>query len=246
MWARAVVFSLAVLASGQAWSAEPLFKVEHGRPYIPPPPGTPTRSFDVEYDDTQPWRGGKAAFADLQARAFPERLTLVSVDETKHSIRITTTEQALSSFGLVPAEFFSLAAKAPELDCLTIFADVRVFGPPLEADDVPSTSKAGICPFAQEFNSYRQLIVEGLDGRGRRLFVSLSDDPRWYINETVGADGALQNTGMGRKAEASTYVSFRAPVDDRLKSLRVWQVDDKGKPFRLGDDVSWRNVREVK
>jgi|GEM_PF-5330518 len=246
MWARALALSLVVLASGPAWAAEPLFRVEGNRAYIPPPPGTPTRNFDVEYSDAQPWKGGKAAFEDLKWRAFPEPVTLVSVDEKKHAIRITTTEEALSNFGQVPAEFFSLAPKAPALDCEGVFAAVRVSGPPLEADDVPSIKKAGICPFAAEFNSSRQLIVEGLDKRGKRLFVALSDDPRWSINESIGADGKIQLEGMGRKAEPSTYVSFRAPIDERLKALRVWQVDDNGKPFRLGDDVRWENVRVVK
>lgn len=171
---RLLTLLLAVCAGSPAW-AEPLFRVESGRIFLPPLPDS-----QVTARDPGP----------------------------------------------------------PGQNCISVWASLSLDGKPLAADDQISIRRGDICPFASEIYPGRQLIVEGLDARKRRLFVTFADDPRWFIHESVGPGGDLKLEGMGRRNDSPIPLKFRVPVTDRLTRLRVWEIDEETKAHRLGE-IAW-------
>jgi hypothetical protein len=125
--------------------------------------------------------------------------------------------------------------------CLKAFIgfDIGKTGP---AKDDPIVRASDYCPAAEPVDPERELVVEGVDRRGRRLFVALSDDPRWHIYEGADAQGNIRLLRRGRDPDPSTYVDFRAPIDDRLARLLIWQVDEDAKG-RIIATIIWTPVK---
>lgn len=135
----------------------------------------------------------------------------------------------------------STTAPAAQAQCLKAFVefDVGKTGPP---KGQPIVRASDYCPDAEPVDPERKLVVEGVDRRGRRLFVALSDDPRWHIYEGADAQGNIRLLRRGRDPDPSTYVDFRAPIDDRLARLLIWQIDEhaKGTPIAT---IVWTPVK---
>ena len=233
--------ALALLAAGRV-SAEPLFQVWSERLYLPPPPGTPTSAYELRYPVAAVMPSDAAIASDLQARAFPERLVVDSINGHARTIRFTTTYQGANALHHSGGEVRQLEDDKPDPVCVDVFATVQLTGAPPKAEDEIIARAGAKCPFAEEIQPHRQLIVEGLDAKGQRLFAVVSVDPRWSIHESVAPDGKLSLEKMGREPADSTYVDFRAPIDARLKKLRVWQIDQTTlKPKAIGD-IPWTGV----
>lgn len=235
---------LAILLALVVWTpaqADPLIRVRNGQAFLPPAPGTPVSRYDLSYPADRPWKGDKAVAGDLAARVFPEPLKILRMDGAARTVRIETTRTGRASLDNAGAEIRALDAAKPEPDCVWVVAPLTLGkGRPDPAGEIVTRGGA-VCPFAARVYPHRELIVEGLDARGRRLFATVTDDPRWRIIESLDPDGRLKLEAMGRREEAAFSVKFRMPITDRLVRLRVWRLDDKSKASALGD-IPWTGV----
>ncbi|MGV8930261.1 MAG: hypothetical protein ACOH1E_10940 [Brevundimonas sp.] len=159
------------------------------------------------------------------------------------SASTTLEEPAVPLFGI---EFGRPLVYGPNhgtasLPCGRFFAPLRLTETAPAAADGISGSDGADCPFDMTLSSDRELIVEGLDRSGGRLFTTISADPRWSVQESIGQDGELGMESIGRSQVDSTYVTFTAPIDPGLVRLRIWQVDSDNVATPIGE-IPWVNV----
>lgn len=232
-----------------ATAAEALFRVDAGRIVIAPPPGTPVLPFEIRYPADPPWPGDAPVREQIAERSFPEVVTIRSIDPARRIVRVVTTYRAANALNQRDATVTRVGPDKADPLCSSVFAPFRLSAAAPPETLRPSATSGARCPDAAEVNPERQLIVEGLDRRARRLFAAVSDDPRWSISESIDPSGGLQLVSRGRKPAVSTYVMFRAPIDARLARLRIWQIDVPGGTragARAIGDIEWINVETGK
>ncbi len=224
--------ALALLSAMPLQAASPLLVRDGGDLLLPPPPDTPVYVYEVTWPDSGMWRkweSGEQAASDLRHDIRPQPFIVESIDEENHKLQVRTTaigRELLRHAGLTVVGPETGATRETCIDMFVRFT-IGASGPPLEEADVYRDRQ---CPLGEEIAPNRKLIIEGLDKRRHRLFVTASDDPRWGIYETVDENGKFKLLGMGRDEKKTTYVSFSAPpVGDRLTLLKIWQFDHKGK-----------------
>jgi hypothetical protein len=234
----AAALGLALIAAGGAAAAPlrlPLFG-DSGRMSVPAPAGTPMADYELVYpEEARPWIA-REAMDDLVGRAYPEPVTRLSAEKGARTLRVRTTPFGRSRFRNAGAEITALTAEVEDTNrCTTVWATPAQ--PGIGAGQI-KTRPNDPCPYAQEFLNDRELVVEGLDRRGRRLFLAKSFDSRWEVRETVDDQGAMRKLFEGRSPGVPIYLQFPAPVDERLNTLRVWQVDDRGVGHKVVD-IPW-------
>ncbi|MET0272664.1 MAG: hypothetical protein ABW360_06705 [Phenylobacterium sp.] len=241
-WAALALACLAAGAAAPTAAApQPLFERQGPRLFLPPQPTTPLLTYDIRFPQDMEWPGDQWVRDRIAQRVFPERIVVQKIDGATRSLRVQATRYGMETLASRDMVVTRVGPEPPEPTCSSVFADVRLSkDAPVETEG-PSVRGGAVCPFATEIQPHRQLLVEGLGQGGKRLFVALSDDPRWSIGESVTPQGTLKLEQMGRAAPASTYVQFRAVIDARLRRLRVWQIDDTGAARAIGE-VAWRNV----
>lgn len=97
------------------------------------------------------------------------------------------------------------------------------------------------CPGPEIVNPDEHLVIEGLDRRGRRLWVTRGWDSR-FARAPLAPDGS----GHGPSAMSADPVvttSIEVPVTRRIAWLRWYQVDP-GHELRLLGVSRWRPERE--
>ena len=237
----ALVLAGLIVAAQPAAAAEPLFERQGNRLFLPPQPTTPLLTYDIQFPQDMPWPGDDWVRDRIAQRVFPERILVDKLDGASRAIRVRATRFGMETLASRDMQITRVGPDIPEPACSSVFADVRLSKDAPAEKDGPSVRGGAVCPFAMEIQPHRHLLVEGLGGGGKRLFVALSDDPRWSVGESVTPQGQLNLEHMGRDDARSTYVQFRAVIDARLKTLRVWEIDANGKPRAIGE-IAWRNV----
>jgi len=233
---EAILGAITLLASASETpeaSSPPLVVQEDQKLFLPPPPETPVVSVEVAWgrmSEWTPWVNGQQASEAIRKEVRPEPFMVDSIDETNHAVRIRT-----SAFGrsILQRSLFKVANPGDEYDwiheaCDEFIVNFKVgeTGPAL--GDVGRYSDR-LCPHGEEIDPERNLIVEGVNGQGHRIFVALSEDPRWHVYETGDATGAIELLRRGRDEDAETYVSFSvSPFSDDLEKLNIWQFDADG------------------
>lgn len=197
----------------------------------------------VRYSESKTWPAEQALINELVDRVFPEPLDVLSIDAPQRTARISTTRDALDRFAnfgvtLTPVDIHD---RKPELQCFTVYASPPPRAGSEDVDDGILMRAGAPCPPGIQLYPQRQLVVEGLDERGRRLFATAADDPRWRIVESVSPSGQLGLESMGRTEALPDSVNFRADVTPALRLLRVWQIDHEGRARALVD-IPWVNV----
>lgn len=219
-----------------ARAVDPLVRQVEGALVLPS--NEPLHLFKLTYAVRAVWAEQANAQSALAWRAKPEPLFIEARDKAKREILVRTTLRGRDLL----RQSSDLKVEGPDTpadrrDCVDLFVAFKVgaAAPPLE----PITARAGaFCPWSEAVDPDRHLVVEGLDGRGRRLYAVLADDPRWAIHETVDDKGNLKPLGKGRRADASTYVRFQAPdVGDRLRRLKIWQFKPDGRGAAIAQVV---------
>lgn len=220
------------LCAGTA-SAGSLLDSTDGRLVVPPSPGTPLYEYEMSYPQNRLWEDAHAAQLMIGAAARPEPWRIVRLNAGRRTATIRTTPRGRDMLREAGAELTGPQDEARREACSTMFVDFTIgtIGPP---DDKIITWPKQPCDYATEVDPARNLIVEGRDGRGRRLFLAVSDDPRWSIKESADAAGNPRLLHVGRTPARSASVKFTTPnVGDRLQSLAIWEVDEKGDGKRI-------------
>lgn len=242
--AALAVACLFVCAAPHTSAREPLFQKQNDRLFLPPQPTTPVLDYDIHFIGDFEWPGDQWVQDRIAQRVFPEQIVVRSIDAASRTIRVRATRYGMETLASNDMKITLTGSDVPEPQCSTVFADVALSKEASTSLERPSVRGGAVCPFASEIYPHRSLLVEGLGGKGERLFVALSDDARWSINETITPQGDLKLDHMGRDAPSSTYVQFRAVIDARLRKLRVWQIEEDGRAKALGD-VAWKNVEII-
>lgn len=230
--ARVLGLSLAMWLAPLAQAAEPLLRTSDGSLVLPS--GEPLYLFRLTYSVRQVWADQPSVLTELAWRAKPEPLFVEGQDKVRREILVRTT---LRGRDLLRE---GMAVEGPETpaarhDCVDLFVSFKIgaTAPPTES----VTTRAGApCPWSEVVDPERQLVVEGLDRRGKRLYAVLADDPRWRVHESADEQGHLQLLRRGREAAPSAYVRFQAPdVGGRLRRLKIWQFgsDGRGAPIAV-------------
>lgn len=223
---------------------EPLFEQQDQRYFLPPQPSTPVRDYDIQFVGDFDWPGDQWVTDRIAQRVFPERVLIKNIDAEARKLHVQATRYGMETLASSDMKITPTGPDVPEPECSSVFADVALSKEAKASLERPNVRGGAVCPFATEIYPHRNLLVEGLDRKGKRLFVALSDDARWSVSETITPEGNLKLDHMGRDAPSSTYVQFRAVIDAHLRKLRVWEIGEDGQAKALGD-VEWRDVEAI-
>ncbi|MFT3996098.1 MAG: hypothetical protein QM667_01730 [Asticcacaulis sp.] len=193
-----------------------------------PLPGTPVYERRIRYLNMNTWPGRSKAAEDVQLGASPEPVEIIAVQDRVTAVVVSTTWQGFKNLEGDGKTISSKVPETPRNDCVNIFLSFDLSSQPAAPKKLSDIRPNRPCPDARVLDTERQLVIEGLDATGLRLFAVIADDPRWHIHEGADAQGNIRLLKRGRDTVASTYVDFDAPLDPTLKSLRIWQVEDDG------------------
>ncbi|MCP5397488.1 MAG: hypothetical protein H6918_12320 [Sphingomonadaceae bacterium] len=243
-WAQEEVSEDEPHVPGAVAGHAPLLDMVFGQfPYAVELPGTPRPTYELRYRDDASWPDDDYVKGDIEARIREEGVEFLSVDSGSRTIRLRTTRPGIRSLKLVPAEVVLVEDAAPELTCNKTYAEIVLKPDDPEAVEpgVQWTRPSGTCPGARIFSWLRNVLVEGVDAQGGRLFVVVANDGRWYHNETFDDQGRPQFHGSGKRDWPDLSVTFEAPVDENLVAIRVWELDEALQPKMIGE-LPWQDV----
>lgn len=231
-----VVGAIAALTvSGEVPAQEPapLLIWEDQKLFLPPPADTPLYSVQVGWgrmSEWIPWVNGEQASEEVRIIVRPEPFEVESFDDDNQTLNVRT-----SGFGrfLLQRSFLHVFNPADTYGWGSETCDIISVGFKVGASAPPvgkvSKHHNRLCPHGEQVDTERNLIVEGLDGQGRRIFVALSDDPRWTIYETGDSSGRIELLRRGRDDDPETYVMFTVPpFGDDLAQIKIWQFEVDG------------------
>ncbi|GAW41529.1 hypothetical protein SH203_01937 [Brevundimonas sp. SH203] len=201
--------------------------------FLPPPADTPLYSVKVGWgrmSEWTPWVNGEQASERIRRIVRPEPFEVEGFDDADQTLNVRTSAygRSLLQRSLVqvfnPVDEYAWGSETCDRTFVTF--KVGASAPPVEP---VSRNRNWLCPHGEQVDTERNLIVEGLDGQGRRIFVALSDDPRWNIHETGDSSGRIELLRRGRDDAPETHVEFTvAPFGDDLAQLKIWQFEADG------------------
>ncbi|MCB2088442.1 MAG: hypothetical protein R3E18_03960 [Sphingomonadaceae bacterium] len=243
-WAQEKVGEEETQVPGAVPGHAPLLDMVFGQfPYAEELPGTPRPTYELRYSDDADWPDDDYLKGDIEARIREEGVEFLSIDREMRTIRLRTTRPGIRSLKLVPAEIVLVEDTGPELSCNKTYAEIvlKPDDPEVVEPGIRWTRPSGTCPSARMFSWLRNVMVEGVDAQGGRLFVVVAQDERWYHNETFDDQGRPQFHGSGKHDWPDLSVMFEAPVDERLAAIRVWELDEALKAKMIGE-LPWQNI----
>lgn len=164
----------------------------------------------------------------------PEPFVIVSSDDKRGSARIRTTRRGAFLIGLASAKVRPEITELPkECTKALVFLDLDLN----DAERAASAQTYGSepCPGAQIATPQQKLVLEGLDEKGRRLWVTVADDPRWTHAEAIGAEGEFETIFAGQLPVPVLHASFVAPIKSNLRRIAWHEVRKDWTSRKLGE-----------
>jgi hypothetical protein len=213
----------AALAVGQAGSSPPeLRRTAEGALVVEAPDNRRT-TYRVQFNP-----GTRLTTAERLERLIelePFEVVEEDLDAATATVRLTATAAArlARSDGWQHLAVTSIEPAPPRYGprCTGIFV---TFQPPESR-----IGRSGPCPQSEIAS---QLVIEGLDARGGRLWIVAADDPR-NVRSVMGPNGEPHVSV--RDERQSLYASITVPTVAGLTTLRWYEVDERDQLRRIGE-----------
>jgi hypothetical protein len=212
---------LSALTSANQPPAPSLRRSSQGEPIVDPRPDAPQADYRIRF------ASGPMTIAERLERIIPyEPYRILASDEGAGTATVRTTRRGAwiltvnnHHWSAIRVAEVSPAVAQLGRECVEILATLRFSGP-AEADDNHAYDSA-VCPPAE---AAKGLVIEGLDRRGRRLWLATAEDDR-VVRAVMAPDGSGHGPPV-RVDRPAISATLEVPTVAGLATLRWYAVED--------------------